>query len=201
MLYLATPETNEEEDHRVVAAIDRESAQAGDKPLSTLTLSDRQHQDLQLRPLILFQEKGSLPDDPVEAKIVVASQTQYTLIDGVLYHVKSDGSLRIVPPQGERRVLFDDVHSGAFGAHLGDVKTYSSLSQHYWWPRMRSDFATWSKSCLVCATRHVGKPTKPYLTPIPVGGPFDRIGVDVLQVPKSSKGNQYAVVFIDYLTK
>lgn len=198
---LEPAEANEEEDHRVVAAIDREPAQAGDKPLSTLTLSDRQHQDLQLRPLILFQEKGSLPDDPVEAKVVVASQTQYTLIDGVLYHVKSDGSLRIVPPQGERRVLFDDVHSGAFGAHLGDVKTYSTLSRHYWWPRMRSDIATWSKSCLVCATRYVGKPTKPYLTPIPVGGPFDRVGVDVLQLPKSSKGNQYAVVFIDYLTK
>ena len=66
---------------------------------------------------------------------------------------------------------------------------------------MRSDIASWSKSCLVCATRHVGRPTKPYLTPISVGGPFDRVGVDVLQLPKSSKGNQYAVVFIDYLTK
>lgn len=31
--------------------------------------------------------------------------------------------------------------------------------------------------------------------------PFDRVGVDVIQYPKSSKGNQYAVVFVDYLTK
>jgi len=34
-----------------------------------------------------------------------------------------------------------------------------------------------------------------------VGGPFNRLGVDVLQLPKSSRGNRYAVVFMDYLTK
>ena len=37
--------------------------------------------------------------------------------------------------------------------------------------------------------------------PIPVAGPFDRVGVDIVQLPKSSKGNQYAIVFVDYLTK
>ena len=41
----------------------------------------------------------------------------------------------------------------------------------------------------------------PPLTPIPVSGPFDRVGVDVIQFPKSHSGNQYAVVFVDYLTK
>ena len=39
------------------------------------------------------------------------------------------------------------------------------------------------------------------LTPIPVNGPFDRVGVDVIQFPRSHLGNQYAVVFVDYLTK
>jgi hypothetical protein len=34
-----------------------------------------------------------------------------------------------------------------------------------------------------------------------VGGPFDRVGVDVIQFPQSSSGNLYAVVFMDYLTK
>ena len=39
------------------------------------------------------------------------------------------------------------------------------------------------------------------LTPIPVYGPFHRVGVDVIQFPKSHTGNRYGVVFIDYLTK
>ncbi len=41
----------------------------------------------------------------------------------------------------------------------------------------------------------------PPLTPIPVSEPFDRVGVDMLQFPKSKSGNQYAVIFVDHLTK
>ena len=66
---------------------------------------------------------------------------------------------------------------------------------------MRSDIIQWCQACLVCATRQVGRSTRPPLTPIPVSGPFDRMGVDVIQFPKSYSGNQYAVVFVDYLTK
>jgi transposase InsO family protein len=39
------------------------------------------------------------------------------------------------------------------------------------------------------------------LTPIPVGGPFHRVGVDVLQLPLTRNGNRYVVCFVDYLTK
>jgi len=39
------------------------------------------------------------------------------------------------------------------------------------------------------------------IDPIPVAGQFDKVGVDVLQLPKSFEGNQYAIVFVDYLTK
>ena len=39
------------------------------------------------------------------------------------------------------------------------------------------------------------------MTPIPVSGKFDRVGVDVVQFPTSYNGNKYAVVFVDYLTK
>ena len=47
----------------------------------------------------------------------------------------------------------------------------------------------------------MGKAVRPCLTPIPVGGPFDQLGVDVLQLPLSKRGNKYAVVFMDYHTK
>ena len=54
----------------------------------------------------------------------------------------------------------------------------------------------------MCATRKGGrKPPRPPLHPMPVGGPFHRLGVDVLQLPLTRNGNQYTVVFADYLTK
>ena len=39
------------------------------------------------------------------------------------------------------------------------------------------------------------------MQPIPVGGPFHRVGVDILKLPQTTKGNSYVVVFVDYLTK
>ena len=66
---------------------------------------------------------------------------------------------------------------------------------------MRADIDSWARACQICASRSVGKPLHPSLVPLPVGGPFDRVGVDVVQLPTSRKGNKYAVVFIDYLTK
>jgi len=43
------------------------------------------------------------------------------------------------------------------------------------------------------------KPTP--LTPIPVSDPFDRVGVDAVQLPVSDRGNKYAAAFIDYMSK
>jgi len=66
---------------------------------------------------------------------------------------------------------------------------------------MRKEVTLYCRSCEKCASRHVGKPIRPPLTPIPVKGPFGRVGVDEIKFPCSSKGNKYAVVFMDYLTK
>ena len=39
------------------------------------------------------------------------------------------------------------------------------------------------------------------MKPIPVGGPFQRVGVDIFEIPQAAQGNRYIVVFADYLTK
>ena len=66
---------------------------------------------------------------------------------------------------------------------------------------MRADITSWCRGCLTCANRHVGQTVRPLLIPIPVEVPFHRVGVDVLQLPVSARGNKYAIVFMDYLTK
>ena len=66
---------------------------------------------------------------------------------------------------------------------------------------MRADICKWCRSCLVCVTRQAGRVVQPPLTPIPVYGPFHRVGVDVIQFAKSYTGNRYGVVFVDYLIK
>ena len=66
---------------------------------------------------------------------------------------------------------------------------------------MRNDITSWTRSCLTRATRRVSQAVKPLLSPIPVSGQFDHVGVDVVQLPMSAGGNRYTVVFMDYLTK
>ena len=92
-----------------------------------------------------------------------------------------------VVPQADREHLFNESHSGTFGAHLRGAKIHSQLSRHYWWPKIRADIEKWCQSCLVCAAMHVGHKVIPPLTPIPVGGPFDKVGVDVLHATAEDK--------------
>ena len=97
--------------------------------------------------------------------------------------------------------LYQEAHAGKFGAHLSDTKVHGELQRHYWWNSMRRDITSWTRACLVCATRSLGRAVRPPLSPIPVSGPFDRVGVDIIQFPCTKRGNCYAIVFMDYLTK
>ncbi len=164
-------------------------------------LGARQRGDPELREIMDFVQSGTLPEEEKRARELVLAKTQYVVIDDILYHLQADKSLRVIPPKGDREKLFHEAHDGAFGAHLQDKKVHSELNKHHWWSGMRADIVRWCRGCLTCLTRRAGRRVKAPLTPIPVAGPFDRVGVDVIHFPKSYNGNQYAVVFMDYLTK
>ena len=177
------------------------SSKGVEQSTSEDTLEKRQRSDLGLLDIIHHLENNILPGDDQSARTPILYQDQYTVIEGVLYHLASDKTHRVAVCDSDRMKLVQQRHGGNSGGHLGDAKVYGMLSRHYWWPRMRKDVARWCKSCLACATRHVGCAVKPLLTPVPVGGPFDCVGVDVVQLPVIKKGHKYAVVLMDYLAK
>ena len=108
----------------------------------------------------------------------------------------------MVVPQDLRTELLTEAHSGKFSGHFAERRVYDLLRRRYWWKGMHADVKRHCRSCLTCATRKgTGRAFKPPLQPIPVGGPFHRVGVDVLQLPLTESGNQYVVIFLDYLTK
>ena len=65
---------------------------------------------------------------------------------------------------------------------MRDPKIHGELAKHYWWPGMHSDIVSWHGECITHATRQPGKKLKSPLVPIPVDGPFDQVGVDILQL-------------------
>ena len=67
---------------------------------------------------------------------------------------------------------------------------------------MYSEVYRFCKGCLTCAAyRGGGRRTRAPLKSIPVGGPFERVGVDLMELPLTTLGNRYVIVFLDYLTK
>ena len=58
------------------------------------------------------------------------------------------------------------------------------------------------QNCGECAiVRGTGKRRQPPLHPIPVWRPFQIVGVDMMELPLTRRGNRYIVVFQDFLTK
>ena len=67
---------------------------------------------------------------------------------------------------------------------------------------MYSDIMEFCKVCPECVTvSGVGRRHKPPLHPIPVSHPFQILGVDLMELPKTSSGNRCVVVFQDMFTK
>ena len=145
-----------------------------------------------------------LPEDPKLAKQVVAEHPRFDLVEDVLYFENPDvpGRWRIAVPKCLRETLLREAHSSRFAGHFAERRIYELLRRYYWWRDMRSDVRKYCRSCMVCASRAGPRRAfKPELQSIPIGGPFHRVGVDVVQFPMSYDGNQYAIVFMDYLSK
>ena len=76
------------------------------------------------------------------------------------------------------------------------------MKKRYYWKGMCADVEEHCHSCLECVSRRgSGRSRNPPLSPIPVGGPFHRLSVDMLQLPLTESGSHYLLAFVDYLTK
>ena len=165
------------------------------------SLRERQKEDPELKLYFDYLEDGTLPGDEKIARRIVLERDHFHVEEGILCRQDNDGRLKLIPPNSMREQLFHDLHDGEFAGHLGVGKTVGRALTHYWWPGMRQFIKKRCSQCLTCGSRRSGGATTVPLTPIPVGVPFEMLGVDVLKLPKTHSGKQYAVIFMDYLTK
>ncbi|KAJ9544597.1 hypothetical protein OSB04_024304 [Centaurea solstitialis] len=68
--------------------------------------------------------------------------------DGVRYFKE-----RIWVPKVDllRSMIMDEAHQSKYSIHPGSDKMYKGLKEHYWWPGMMKDVATYVSKCLTCA--------------------------------------------------
>ena len=91
-----------------------------------------------------------------------------------------------------------EFHSGVYSGHFAGPKLYNTLSQQWWWAGMYSDVMSYCKRCPECATvTGASRQRRPPLQPIPILRPFQKMGIDIIDLPCTERGNKHVVVFQD----
>ncbi|VFQ98450.1 unnamed protein product [Cuscuta campestris] len=154
--------------------------------------------------ITMYLLDGSLPTDPIAAKVVKRRAPSYTLECGRLYKRSYNGTLLMCLRAGEAQKLMEEIHEGICSAHQGAFTMSRKVSlQGYFWPTIVRDCGEYVRKCKVCQEfqRVPGRPATNY-TPISTTIPFARWGVDLVGIlPRGTGNNTYLVVAIDYFTK
>ena len=109
---------------------------------------------------------------------------------------------RIVVPEQLMQEVLSENHEAVFAGNFSTKRIFNKLSQYYYWQGMRGDIQKVCETCIVCAsTQGQERRRKLLLHCIPMGEPFECVGMDFKEMDTSTDGNRYALVFQDYLTK
>ena len=146
--------------------------------------------------------------DPFRYSIDKYSQIwkQLKLSDGVLwreYQVNGFGEVKsvVVVPTKMKQIYLQKCHGLLSAGHQGWQKTLDRLKSIAYWIGMATDVKDYCRSCNHCVPAKQSLPPKVPLVKFPIGEPWKRIAMDVLEVPLNSKGNRYILVVQDYFTK
>ena len=209
--YQAPVEDEDTEEVQIALISSRDNVNITDlvsQPPITATVSpsfsDEQWNDGLLQPMILYLRDGELPEDGSAAKKIVTESVLFTLADNILNYVgsKSEEMPRAVVPSSLQQQVMSEYHSGILAGHFSGPRLYKSLMHKWWWKYMYRDALNYAQSCPQCAiVQGAGRKQKPPLHPIPTERPFQIVGVDVMELPITTRGNKYVVVFQDLFTK
>ena len=176
-----------------------------DRPSNLQFVQEPQREDGELARLIQFLETKELPSDTTEAKVVLSQAKKgYYMVEGVLYFDGADmpDRRRLVVPKHLRERILTEHHDTPYAGHFAVKRMNKRLSQYFYWPGMRADVHRKCLACVECASvQGQGNLGRPPLKSIEVGGPFECIGMDFLEMDAGKNGSKYALVFQDYLSK
>ena len=165
-------------------------------------------------PMIKYLEDDELPDNVRHAKRITVEADNYITDDGILYHLyyrrakglpKPERLIKqLVVPRPLRAQALQAYHDLLIGGgHQGFERTYHSLRNKYYWPKMYRDVYEHVHSCIECQQAK-SKPsvTPAPLHPLPIADIFSRWHMD-FQGPltTSDQGYKHILVITDSFSK
>ncbi|XGW15120.1 hypothetical protein V3C99_000979, partial [Haemonchus contortus] len=127
--------------------------------------------------------------------------SDFVIEQGQLKMFQEDGSLVLVVPESVRYDLFLEAHAGVLAGHFCAKKVFNKLKKQVFWPEMMRDIDKWTKECKTCFISNSKRVVVPPLKPIRTTKPYDIVGVDILELGRTTSGNRYAVTVIDHFSK
>ncbi|KAK9718340.1 Reverse transcriptase (RNA-dependent DNA polymerase) [Popillia japonica] len=117
---------------------------------------------------------------------------------------EQQGKWKIVVPKDKRIEILHQHHDIPTSGHLGVYKTFHRLATKYYWPKMKSDVASYIRKCQACIKSKPEQRTKAG----EMGGhsqisaPWEVISIDLVgPLPRSSKGYNHILVVVDLFSK
>ncbi len=108
---------------------------------------------------------------------------------------------QLVIPVSLVDVVLQLLHDTPSAGHPGRDRTLAAARSRYYWPTMRIDVEKYISQCLSCAQTKGTTSTALILEyPLPAG-PFDVVGIDLLQLPRSIQGSVYILVCVDHFSR
>ena len=176
-------------------------------------IQELQQRDSDISPVLSWLSQSTdRPDanlvviESSETQSLVAQWDRLSIRNNILiYHGGPAGfeSPRYVTPKCIRLEILHLAHDNVFSGHGGITRTRERIRSRWYWPRYFNDIARYVGSCPQCRQRKGDLPNlRSPLQKQLIGVPFQRIGMDILDVHHiSSRGNRYIIVIVDYFSK
>lgn len=189
------------------------SKPTGDSSLGSSYLRSQQEEDSDIKTVLSWgigSKRPTFRDIEGQSPAVKDLWSKFdklVLRNGVLYiewedDQKAEVTLKLVVPWKSVNEILFGLHSSPTGGHLGVSKTLGKVAERFYWFGMRRDVENYVANCMECVTRkNPNRTAKAPLQPHYSGAPFEKIAIDILEVPVSDKGNKYIVVIGDYFSK
>ncbi|KAG5873267.1 hypothetical protein JTB14_013178 [Gonioctena quinquepunctata] len=111
---------------------------------------------------------------------------------------------KLVIPKNKRKDILLKCHDDPQAKHPGLFKTFKRVSEHFYWPKMKTDISSYVKGCKVCCEDKPGQ-WKPagLLTPHRVvDRPFQLVCCDLIgPLPRSNRRFKFISVMVDNFSK
>ena len=179
-------------------------------PYQCNEISQQQRQDPFFKDIFHYLNSNILPTNKRKADNIKRNAEDYVLVRQVLFKITQRPvcdtfRLLLCIPQVSVPYIIAMHHDSLFANHMGLTKTYYTMKNKYFIPKLYDKLAQYIQSCTVCQTRkkpQKGEETYEYIPRIETSFRiFDTIYLDVKHMFDSFDGFRYLLVIVDAATR